>query len=97
MSDSYFEKQRDLLVQEIGVALGSVNYNLDILNRSLAGLVSVGKEFEEVARLWSHFYDGANELRERAELIEREAEVPVDEVEKSKQDEEEAPELLASY
>ncbi|CCE82545.1 Piso0_002275 [Millerozyma farinosa CBS 7064] len=68
MSDtpSYFEKQRDLLIQEIGLSLESVIYNLDILNRSLNGAVSVGKEFDDVGRLWSHFYDGLNQLKERS-------------------------------
>lgn len=67
MSDSpgYFEKQRDVLIQEIGLSIESVVYNLDILNRSLNGSISVGKEFDNVGRLWSHFYDGLNQLKER--------------------------------
>ncbi|CAK7893326.1 DASH complex subunit Dad1p [[Candida] anglica] len=65
--NAYFEKQRDLLLQEIGVSMESVVYNLDTLNRSLAGSVAVGKEFEDVARLWSHFYDGSNELKRKQE------------------------------
>lgn len=66
MSDNtYFEKQRDLLIQEIGLSMESVIFHLDTLNRSLGGLVAVGKEFDEVARLWSHFYDGPNQLKER--------------------------------
>ncbi|RLV84007.1 DASH complex subunit DAD1 [Meyerozyma sp. JA9] len=63
MDHTYFEKQRDLLLQEIGASLDSVVYNLDVLNRSLNGSVSVGKEFDNVGRLWSHFYDGANQLK----------------------------------
>lgn len=75
MSDtpSYFEKQRDLLIQEIGLSLESVIYNLDILNRSLNGAVSVGKEFDDVGRLWSHFYDGLTQLKERS--LEKDAEL----------------------
>ncbi|XYA00869.1 Dolichyl-diphosphooligosaccharide-protein glycosyltransferase subunit dad1 [Meyerozyma guilliermondii] len=65
MDHTYFEKQRDLLLQEIGASLDSVVYNLDVLNRSLNGSVSVGKEFDNVGRLWSHFYDGANQLKEK--------------------------------
>lgn len=64
-SSAYFEKQRDMLIQEIGVSIESVVYNLDILNRSLNGSISVGKEFDNVGRLWSHFYDGLNQLKER--------------------------------
>lgn len=63
MDHTYFEKQRDLLLQEIGASLDSVVYNLDVLNRSLNGSVSVGKEFDNVGRLWLHFYDGANQLK----------------------------------
>lgn len=65
MSDNtYFEKQRDLLIQEIGLSMESVIFHLDTLNRSLAGSIAVGKEFEDVARLWSHFYDGATQPKE---------------------------------
>lgn len=63
--NTYFEKQRDLLIQEIGLSMESVIFHLDTLNRSLAGSIAVGKEFEDVARLWSHFYDGATQLKER--------------------------------
>lgn len=64
-SSTYFEKQRDMLIQEIGLSIESVVYNLDILNRSLNGSISVGKEFDNVGRLWSHFYDGLNQLKDR--------------------------------
>lgn len=63
--NTYFEKHRDLLIQEIGISMESVIYHLDTLNRSLTSLISVGKEFDDVARLWSHFYDGARQLKER--------------------------------
>ncbi|SGZ52370.1 CIC11C00000000905 [Sungouiella intermedia] len=53
-----FEKQRDYLVQEIASAMDSVVANLDTLNRSLNESIQVGKEFENVGRLWSSFYDG---------------------------------------
>lgn len=66
-SSAYFEKQRDLLIQEIGISIESLIYNLDILNRSLSGSISVGKEFDNVGRLWSHFYDGVNQLKQRKE------------------------------
>ena len=65
MDHTYFEKQRDLLLQETGASLDSVVSNLDVLNRSLNGSVSVGKEFDNVGRLWLHFYDGANQLKEK--------------------------------
>lgn len=57
-NNSSFEKQRDYLVQEITTAIDSVVYNLEILNRSLNESIQVGKEFDNVGRLWSRFYDG---------------------------------------
>lgn len=65
-SGAYFEKQRDLLIQEIGISIDSVVHNLDVLNRSLNGSISVGKEFDNVARLWSHFYLGLNQLKDKS-------------------------------
>lgn len=62
-----FEKQRNLLVQEIASALDSVVYNLDVLNRSLNDSVQVGKEFEDVGRLWSTFYNGMEKPTESEE------------------------------
>lgn len=64
-SNIYFEKQRDMLIQEIGNSMDSVIYNLDILNRSLNNSIQVGKEFDDVGRLWSHFYDGVNQFKAR--------------------------------
>ncbi|KAK6455398.1 DASH complex subunit Dad1-domain-containing protein [Scheffersomyces xylosifermentans] len=64
-SHSYFEKQRDLLIQEISNSMDSVVYNLDILNRSLNESIQVGKEFDDVGRLWSNFYDGMSQLKEK--------------------------------
>lgn len=52
-----FEKQRDLLLQEITSGIDTVVYNLDILNQSLNDSIQVGKEFESVGRLWSTFYN----------------------------------------
>lgn len=41
-----------------------------MLNRSLNELIQVGKEFEDVGRLWSHFYDGADQVKQReAEVL----------------------------
>ena len=63
----YFEKQRDLLIQEIAHSIDSVVYNLEILNRSLSESIQIGKEFDDVGRLWSHFYDGVNQAKDKNE------------------------------
>lgn len=68
-----FEKQRDFLLSEISSAIDLVVYNLDVLNRSLNDSVQVGREFDDVGRLWSTFYNGVgkkeagDEAREQAE------------------------------
>ncbi|KAF8417078.1 DASH complex subunit Dad1-domain-containing protein [Tirmania nivea] len=52
---SFFELERARLVTEISLSLDHVLMNLNLLNRSLEGIVSVGKEFESVETLWSQF------------------------------------------
>ncbi|KAK8443461.1 Dolichyl-diphosphooligosaccharide-protein glycosyltransferase subunit dad1 [Candidozyma auris] len=61
-----FEKQRDFLLAEISSAIDSVVYNLDVLNRSLNDSIQVGKEFEDVGRLWSTFYNGVGKAQRDA-------------------------------
>lgn len=61
---SYFEQQRNLLIQEITNSMDLVIYNLDVLNRSLNESVQVGKEFDEVGRLWTHFYNGFSQMKQ---------------------------------
>ncbi|CAI5757133.1 unnamed protein product [Candida verbasci] len=53
-----FTKQRDLLIQDISNNLDQVYTNLEILNRSLNESIQIGKEFDDVGRLWATFYDG---------------------------------------
>lgn len=64
--NEYFIKQRDLLIQEISNNLSKVHSNLETLNRSLHESKQIGKEFDDVARLWSTFYDGMNQVREKS-------------------------------
>ncbi|CAK9436855.1 uncharacterized protein LODBEIA_P13770 [Lodderomyces beijingensis] len=69
-SNEYFSKQRDLLLQEISENLTQVVQNLDTLNRSMNESLQIGKEFDDVGRLWAVFYDGVNELRNRQDAEE---------------------------
>lgn len=73
-SSTTFEKQRDYLLSEISSAIDLVVYNLDVLNRSLNDSVQVGKEFDDVGRLWSTFYNGIgkNEATEKPETENKE-------------------------
>ncbi|KAF3935101.1 hypothetical protein ABW19_dt0209472 [Dactylella cylindrospora] len=52
---TYFETQREALVEEICKAFDQVLLNLNHLNRSLEGLADVGQEFSEIETLWSKF------------------------------------------
>lgn len=51
------------MLSEISSAIDLVVYNLDVLNRSLNDSVQVGKEFDDVGRLWSTFYNGIGKTR----------------------------------
>ncbi|KAI3402966.2 DAD1 [Candida oxycetoniae] len=62
-TNEYFNKQRDLLLQEISSNLSEVYQNLETLNRAMNESIQIGKEFDDVGRLWAVFYDGMNELR----------------------------------
>lgn len=75
-ANTYFLKQRDLLIQEISNNLSTVVYNLDNLNRSLNDSVQVGKEFDDVGKTWKILYDGVEEMKQmKAQLADFTAEV----------------------
>lgn len=38
--------------------MNSILNNLNTLNRSLEGIVEVGKEFEGISMLWNNYFDG---------------------------------------
>lgn len=67
-NNDYFNKQRDLLIQEITNNLTEVYTNLETLNRSLSESIQIGKEFDDVGRLWRTFYDGMNKLKEETSI-----------------------------
>ncbi|RDL37255.1 Uncharacterized protein BP5553_04688 [Venustampulla echinocandica] len=55
---SFFEQQRELLLQDIGIPMQSFEHvlaNINKLNRSLEGVIAVGNEFSSVEALWSTF------------------------------------------
>ncbi|KAJ6259069.1 hypothetical protein Dda_5966 [Drechslerella dactyloides] len=52
---TYFETQREALIEEICKAFDQVLLNLNHLNRSLEGLADVGQEFTDIEALWSKF------------------------------------------
>ncbi|TAQ85697.1 hypothetical protein B7494_g5969 [Chlorociboria aeruginascens] len=52
---SFFEQQREILLNEIGTSFEHVLANINKLNRSLEGVIAVGNEFSSVEALWSQF------------------------------------------
>jgi len=58
---SYFDTQRDALIEEICKAFDQVLLNLNHLNRSLEGLADVGQGFHDIEALWSKFDNVMNE------------------------------------
>ncbi|KAI5970877.1 DAD1 [Candida margitis] len=67
-NNDYFNKQRDILIQEISNNLSEVFTNLETLNRSLNESIQIGKEFDDVGRLWRTFYDGMNKLKDETSM-----------------------------
>jgi len=71
---SFFEQQREELITEIALSLEHVLMNMNLLNRSLEGVVAVGKEFEGVEALWSQFENVMGKNPEEAKAQEEEEE-----------------------
>lgn len=58
--------------------MNSVLNNLNALNRSLEGVIAVGKEFESVSLLWNNFYDGLARIEiEQQRQVQAEADAQV--------------------
>ncbi|RLV94751.1 DASH complex subunit DAD1 [Spathaspora sp. JA1] len=64
-STSDFEKQRSLLIQQISHELSSLTTNIEALNRVFDQSLSIGKEFDDLGRLWKKFYSGLDELKQQ--------------------------------
>ncbi|CAD0013829.1 unnamed protein product [Aureobasidium pullulans] len=52
---TYFEQQRELVLQDVATNLEQVLQNMNTLNRSLESVIAVGNEFGQVEGLWSMF------------------------------------------
>ncbi|KAM3566428.1 hypothetical protein ARSEF4850_000570 [Beauveria asiatica] len=52
---SYFEQQREALLDDIAMSFEQVLGNINKLNRSLESIIAVGNEFSSVETLWSQF------------------------------------------
>ncbi|KFH69882.1 hypothetical protein MVEG_04686 [Podila verticillata NRRL 6337] len=50
-----FEGERARLVSHINIELSQVISNVNILNRHLETIITIGQEFGHLSSLWSHF------------------------------------------
>ncbi|KAK4618188.1 DASH complex subunit DAD1 [Fulvia fulva] len=53
--ETYFQQQRQLLINDVAASMENVLQNINKLNRSLEGVIAVGNEFSQVEGLWSQF------------------------------------------
>ncbi|TXT13113.1 hypothetical protein VHUM_01514 [Vanrija humicola] len=53
--DSYFERERQKLIQEISSGFEDFLTHTNVLNRTLEEVYGVGKDFNTVAELWGQF------------------------------------------
>lgn len=58
MNDNHFKQERELIIQDIEKTMKSIVSNLDTLNVYLENTNEIGKEFENVSKLWEQFYSG---------------------------------------
>ncbi|KAJ1731137.1 hypothetical protein LPJ61_002680 [Coemansia biformis] len=54
-SRSQFEREKERLIVDINQGMDIVNRNLAQLNQNLESAISLGANFDRVARLWSEF------------------------------------------
>ncbi|KAF9104444.1 hypothetical protein BGX29_001866 [Mortierella sp. GBA35] len=82
---SAFEAERSRLITNIQNEMGQVLSNVNILNRNLETIITIGQEFEQLSQLWKHFHASAFQRAEE-ERFEREA---AEEEQEQDQDEQE--------
>ncbi|KAF9297034.1 hypothetical protein BGZ88_011256 [Linnemannia elongata] len=84
-----FEAERNRLITNIQIEMGQVLSNVNILNRNLETIITIGQEFEQLSQLWKHFhasaFQRAEEERFDRELLAQEEE---DDQERSQEQEE---------
>ncbi|WVQ81947.1 hypothetical protein IAT38_004074 [Cryptococcus sp. DSM 104549] len=54
-TDSFFDRERERLIEEISTNFEELMGNANVLNRKLEEVFGVGKEFTTVAALWGRF------------------------------------------
>ncbi|KAI9590835.1 DASH complex subunit Dad1-domain-containing protein [Syncephalis fuscata] len=50
-----FERERDVLINEIAQSIENVVTNMNLLNQNLDNIVTLGRDFEHIATLWANF------------------------------------------
>lgn len=59
--------------------MNNVLNNLNALNRSMEGVVAVGKEFESISGLWNNYYNGLVRVEEMQKQYQTAAQTQNDE------------------
>ncbi|KAF9143320.1 hypothetical protein BG015_000466 [Linnemannia schmuckeri] len=59
-----FEAERNRLITNIQIEMGQVLSNVNILNRNLETIITIGQEFEQLSQLWKHFHASASQRAE---------------------------------
>ncbi|KAF8928806.1 hypothetical protein BGZ47_001423 [Haplosporangium gracile] len=54
-----FEAERNRLIINIQIEMGQVLSNVNIFNRNLETIITIGQEFEQLSQLWKHFHASA--------------------------------------
>ncbi|CAG8698902.1 1709_t:CDS:2 [Dentiscutata erythropus] len=50
-----FQKQKENMINDIALGLEQTINNMNVLNKNLESVITIGKEFENVASLWKNF------------------------------------------
>ncbi|KAG0288758.1 hypothetical protein BGZ96_007490 [Linnemannia gamsii] len=83
---SAFEAERNRMITNIQIEMGQVLSNVNILNRNLETIITIGQEFEQLSQLWKHFHASAFQ---RAEEERFDRELLAQEEEREEEEEEE--------
>ncbi|KAI8054469.1 DASH complex subunit Dad1 [Syncephalis plumigaleata] len=54
-SPGTFERERDNLINEIAQSMEEVIANMNLLNKNLENIVTLGRDFEHISELWASF------------------------------------------
>ncbi|GAA5809276.1 hypothetical protein MFLAVUS_002682 [Mucor flavus] len=66
MDKAQFEEQRSIILEKSVAGLEQIKNNLDILNRNLEVINSIGLQFQSPAHLWDSFHKAIGSSEEES-------------------------------